>query len=162
MHHRNIKKIIGWGVALLIIVGVFFLVVRSAARNEQPYTAEPIHWHAHLSIKICGAAIAWSRGSAEEHFGTPLFHTHGDDVLHVEGRVIKKQDIMLGRFFTDTLKQSFDGSRLYDKKNGDACSNGKQGSVMMSVNDIPNKDFERYVIQANGKPEDQRIEIKFE
>ena len=92
--------------------------------------------------------------------GAMLTHTHGDGVIHVEGRVWKKEDIALGNFF-DGFGLTFTNSSIIYKKNGDICPNGKSGTLKMYVNDQPNTDFRDYLIQPIQDPQKQEIKIVF-
>lgn len=146
---------------LLIIGGAGYGIFRLAKHAPaQTYTSEPVHWHALVDIEICGEKRDLPKSPSGE-IGTHLLHAHNDNTIHVEGRVIEKEDIALGRFF-DLMGVSFDRGRIMDKKNGDTCSDGKQGFVKMSVNGTPNNEFRDFIPKAETDASKQIISIKFD
>ena len=154
-------------IMVLVIIGVVF-GVRYAMRNlssttpSATYTAEPVHWHAAFEVNLCGVKQDFSSyGSGEHHAGLPLLHTHGDGVIHIEGRILQKEDIALGRFF-DGINIPFDRDRIMNKKNGDECAPGKPGQVKMFVNGAPNTEFRNYIPAGTEHAQEDSIKIVFE
>ena len=107
--------------------GIWRLGKNEPFRNDNApaatYTDAPVHWHAAFEVELCGQKQDFSSYGATTHAGSPLLHTHGDGVIHIEGRVIQKQDIALGKFF-DGIEVPFDRDRIMNKKNGDTCQEG--------------------------------------
>lgn len=166
-----VGAIVGIIIAALVVVGGGYAIwnagknAPSAGRTNKStttYTDAPVHWHAAFEVELCGKKQDFSSyGGAGHHAGLPLLHTHGDGVIHIEGRIIEKQDIALGRFF-DAIDVPFDRDRIMDKKNGDECSPGKPGQVKMFVNGEPNTEFRDFVGKYTEKGEDTQIRIVFE
>ena len=162
-------------IGLVLIVGVVGAIVygvrhsgdgASQPQSEQAtYTDAPIHWHGAFEVDLCGKKQDFSSyGGSDHHAGLPLLHTHGDGVIHIEGRIIQKEDIALGRFF-DSINIPFDHDKIMDKKNGDVCpggASGKPGSVKMFVNGTPNNEFRDFVGNYTPDAKDNVIRIVFE
>lgn len=153
-----------YSVIILVIAGLsygtFSLATSAppAANNANGYQlpSGPVHWHATLSIYICGELRSIPTPVGQQHLGSPLLHTHEDALIHIEGVVTSPSDITLGKFF-DFIFVKFSQTEIMDRKNGDACPNDQQGSVRMSVNGIPSAEFRDYVVMDGD-----RIEIRFE
>ena len=163
-------RVIGFIVLVGVIGVTVYGVVRSSGStssdNSTPsttYTDAEVHWHAAFGVELCGVKQDFLSYGVKQHAGSALLHTHGDGLIHIEGRVIKKEDIALGRFF-DGIDVAFDRDRIMDKKNGDTCPNtpDKPGSVKMLVNDMPNDQFRDFVGQYTSNGEDTRIRIVFD
>ena len=154
-------------IAVLIIIaavvgGWYGLQYLGKTTPPATYTASPIHWHAAFEVNLCGTKQDFSSyGSGEHHAGLPLLHTHGDGIIHIEGRVIQKEDIALGKFF-DSINVPFDRDRIMDKKNGDMCSPGQPGQVKMFVNGQPNTEFRNYIPTETENAQEDSIKIVFE
>lgn len=156
-----LHRFIPWLVLLAIIVGVFF-AIKSASKTAPAtaYTSGPVHWHAAIKLSICGVGRDLPGPKDGSMVGPMLYHHHGDNTWHIEGRIFRKEDIALGKFF-DVHAIPFDRDRLFDKKNGDACPDGRPGEVQMSVNGAPNTEFRDYIAQRTPEASDQVVEIKF-
>lgn len=168
------RHVHGWHVVgLVLVVGLIGAVVYSLRSSRQgystdsipsptTYTAGPVHWHAAFEVELCGQKQDFSSYGATSHAGSPLFHTHGDSLIHIEGRIIQKDDIALGKFF-DLIDVPFGPDRIMDKKNGDTCvAGGSPGKVKMFINGEPNQEFRDYIPKPTEKGEDQKIRIVFE
>ena len=156
-----IRLLIAVGLIVVVVYGVRWI---SATTPEQTtYTDQPVHWHEAFEVDLCGKKQDFSSyGAGEHHAGLPLIHTHGDGVIHIEGRIIQKEDVALGKFF-DAINIPFDHDRIMDKKNGDTCVvGGTPGQVKMFVNGEPNNEFRNYIPKPTENGEDQKIRISFE
>lgn len=153
---RNIKIIKYSLIAVPILIFIFFIfyLVRSPATES--YTKGEVHWHASLTVSTCGQIKNMPKPfGSEHHLGLPLLHTHDDGLIHIEGKVWKKEDIMLGKYF-EVLNLNFKDKELFEYKNGDNC-NDKEGKVKLYVNGKENSELTKYVIQDKDK-----LEVKFE
>ncbi|MDO8505375.1 MAG: hypothetical protein Q7S48_02265 [bacterium] len=159
-----------WLLVLVALVGaaVYFWKYLKATTPEALYTAAPVHWHAKFEVVLCGEKQDFTPyGAGAQHAGSSLLHSHGDEVIHIEGQIMKKEDIAIGKFF-DSIDVPFDRDRIMSKKNGDECpsvtlgAGGKPGQVKMFVNDEPNDEFRNYIPFATEKAEEDRIKIVFE
>lgn len=153
-------------VALVILVGligagVYGIRRLTATSPGQTYTAGPVHWHAAIELEVCGEKRDLPGPKDGRMVGNHLHHHHGDNTWHIEGRVIAKEDITLGKFF-DEHKIPFDRDQLMDKKNGDECAPGQPGQVRMFVNSEPNSEFRDFVGQYTPNAQDTMIRIVFE
>ncbi len=169
---RKHKGHVAWLLFLVALTGaaVYGWKYLKATTPEATYTAAPVHWHAKIDIEVCGekrdlpGPKDGSKGGPDE-----LHHHHGDNTWHIEGRILRKEDIALGTFF-DAMNIPFDRDRIMEKKNGDLCSPankvaaipGKPGSVKMFVNGKPNDQFRDFVGQYTQNGDDNVIKISFE
>lgn len=155
---KTIKSVITWSIILLAIGGVVWWIVAQATvdRGVQfPYGQ--VHWHARLDISVCGEPRGLEHlGSTSHHVGLPLLHTHGDNLIHVEGAPRYFKDITLGRFFNG-LGIEFSNTGIYEYENGDACPNGTPGTLQVSVNGESIQNATEYSIR-----DDDEIKITFE
>ncbi len=170
MHNRNL--IVYGGLAVLII-GIFYFLSVPGGTAEDPNAPQPppgyvvpqgaIHWHTRLKILINGEEepipndLGISSGNIlDRHLtgamGISPIHTHvetGDGgeynedgtKLHLESSPKAKPSVLtLGYFFKIWGKQ-FNSTCILDK-----C-NGPDGTVKMTVNGMPNADFDRYFMR---------------
>lgn len=157
-------------IGLVLVVGAVGAIVYSIKQTpidtaNQPtttYTDRPVHWHMALELEMCGEHRDLPGPQDGRMVGIPLYHHHGDNTWHVEGRTIAQDDIKLGRFF-DEHEIAFDKDRLMEKVNGDPCAEGGQpGQVKMFVNGEPNNEFRDYILKPTENSRDQQIRIVFE
>jgi len=81
--------------------------------------------------------------------GTPVFHEHGDNRLHVEGVVVKKEDVSLGKFFEvvggSLTPSGFSvptNSGTANAANGELC-NGRPAKVQVFAYRVVENPFQR-------------------
>ena len=155
-------KYAGFLALAVIVVGAIYGFGRLAKTTpDTTYTDRPVHWHAAIELEVCGEKRDLPGPKDGRMVGDPIYHHHGDNTWHIEGRIIAKEDIALGRFF-DKHELPFDRDRLFDKKNGDECAPGKPGTVKMFVNGEPNGEFRDFIPQAIENAQEQIIKIIFE
>ncbi len=153
---REIKKFIKTSLITVLIAGpIIGLTWYAATRPPTPETdivsKSGIHWHPTLTITVKGKnqeiPANIGLGVTEQ-----TIHTHDNSgILHLEIQgLVKKEDIVLGRFFKIWGKQ-FTLECIFD-----SC-NGLGGNVKMFVNGKENKEFDNYLMQDKDK-----IEIKYE
>lgn len=137
---------------IVAIVGGIGYFLFTNVNFEKPFTTGPVHWHVKLDMSICNQIRHLPRIPAGMgHLGTPLLHTHDDDIIHVEGQPFKPEDVMLGRFM-DAVGVPFDKDRFFEKKNGDICENtGKPGILKMYLNGKETDLFRNYVAKNGDK-----------
>jgi len=110
-------------------------------------TGGPVHWHADFEIWKCGESLNLKDPTGwENRIGTPLFHEHNDNRIHVEGTVIYRRDVTLGEFFRNIgggISDKFlvlpTNTGLVEMKDGDLC-NGKEARLQAFVYKIQNPD----------------------
>ena len=151
-------------VIIPIIISSFYLAGYTVYENIISQTKGPIHWHADYQVWVCGQRLDLVDPKFPSNkIGTPLFHEHNDDRMHIEGTVMELQDIDLGRYFSviggelypGHLKyrtQQSDGlpEGLYDYHDGDYCPDGTQGSLKVYINGRRMDDFNEYVIYPDA------------
>ncbi len=146
---RNKKKKTKNMIVLIAVFAIFILFVYYVKNNyyvETPYTSGEVHWHTSIDIFVCGQKRDDLNNLGKvQHVGNSLLHTHGDGIAHIEGRILKQEDITLGRFF-DSVGLKFSDSQILDKKNGDLC-NETSGKVKMFVNNQENTEFRNRVLK---------------
>lgn len=146
---KKLKQYAVWAIVLLVIGGVFWWGYTAYKNRPAPYTSGPIHWHALVDLEMCGQHVNLINAfPGSPMIGPMLTHTHGDNKIHIEGQIWKKEDIALGTFM-DGIKAKFSETQIKDKRNGDTCPDGNAGTVTMFVNDQPNTEFRNY-IPADG------------
>lgn len=105
-HHQltnKEKKILFAGIAIPAIAATVALAYATVYLNVASETQGPVHWHADYEIWKCGEKLDIKNpGGFTNRIGTPVFHEHGDDRIHVEGVLIDTSDANLGRFFNVT------------------------------------------------------------
>ena len=156
------KKIIFIAIVIITIFFSLFIFISTISTNIKSWTKGPVHWHADLSIEICGKPyrLPESRGLSNK-VGTNLLHTHNDDRIHIEGVVMKKHEATL-REFLEKINIPFSSNQLAHMQNGDACPNGIPGRVYLYVNGEENFEFEEYTITPyTTVPPGDKIKITF-
>lgn len=150
---RRYLVIGGWGLSIgVVVAGIVWL----AANREPSYSGGPVHWHAKIHVFICGKEREFPGGSAAQHVGTNLIHHHGDQTIHIEGVIPRKEDVMLGEFF-DAINVPFSSEEIFDSKNGNGCNDGKENKVHLFVNEKENTEFRDALIHDKDT-----FEIRYE
>lgn len=97
---NNEKKILFSLMFLITIITTFYLVYSTISLNINSITKGPVHWHADFEFWACGDKLDLK--DPEGFFnrvGSPVFHEHNDDRIHVEGVVTDLEDVNLHKFF---------------------------------------------------------------
>ena len=151
------KNIVKYGLVIVAVAIFLYLVTKLFSQpTTESYTKDAVHWHAQLDVYACGENKLMPAPEGEHHLGLPLLHTHSDRLIHIEGKIWKKEDIMLGAYM-DAIGIPFNDTQLLDYKNDGMCDNGKPNKVRMIVNDKENFEFRNYVINNKDK-----IELRYE
>ncbi len=133
------------GISLPIAVATLYIIGTTVYRNSISVTKGPVHWHADFRIFVCGEEL----NIVDPHglvnlVGSPLLHEHGDNRVHIEGRVMDWEDITLPRFFSaiggeltqDHLTLPTNNGSTVSMTNGQTCRDGKTGSVQVFVHSV--------------------------
>lgn len=135
-----VKWLLFGSMVSIISINTLYLAGSTIYRNYRSVTGGPIHWHADFEIWNCGEKVnledptGWSN-----KIGTPVYHEHNDERLHVEGVVLHQGDISLGNFFNiiggnlnsrNLTAPLNDG--ILNLNNGDYCGDGP-GMVQVFV-----------------------------
>ncbi|MCM2325682.1 MAG: hypothetical protein NDI94_04410, partial [Candidatus Woesearchaeota archaeon] len=116
-------------VAAITILITSYLVIATINLNLVSETKGPVHWHADFEIYNCGEKLDLidPKGLSNK-IGTPVFHEHNDDRMHVEGVVVEEEHVSLSEFIetiggeltADSMKiETNDGVVVMN--NGDIC-----------------------------------------
>lgn len=155
---KTIKSFLTWSIVVLAIAGIGWWVFSQVTADRGigfPYGQ--VHWHSSLDINVCGEPRGIEHlGSTSHHIGLQLLHTHGDNLVHVEGAPRYFSDITLGRFFNG-LGIEFSDTGIYEYEDGDVCPDGNPGILKVSVNGEPIQNATQYSV----KDEDE-IKITFD
>ncbi|MDO8660279.1 MAG: hypothetical protein Q7K43_00170 [Candidatus Woesearchaeota archaeon] len=160
-NRKNKKKILHYTIGIIVLLLIGWLVFR-AIKVEPPYTQGQVHWHAKLVMEACGKSLDLPRVPAgKSHLGTGLLHNHDDNIIHVEGQVIKQSEITLGKFM-DSIRVPFSDTQLFNFKTGTNCPNSTSPSIIrMFVNNKSSTEFRDYIIQPAEDAEQQIIQLVF-
>lgn len=126
----------------VISLNTLYLSGATIYKNHRSITGGPVHWHADFEIYNCGKEVdlvdpvGWSN-----KIGTPVFHEHNDKRMHVEGVVLHKDEVSLGRFFnviggnltSQNLAVPLNDGTVLNLNNGDYCD-GEPGMVQVFAN----------------------------
>jgi hypothetical protein len=159
---KKIKKVLLYSlptIIFLVILTIFILVKGRSYQLDTSMPATIVHWHSDLAIDICSSRIPIPNPFPEhEQLGAnmPALHTHNDGKIHMEGMFKSKEELSLGKFFSN-LGIIFNSDQIMDYKNGNACNNGKENKVRMFVNDKENFDFDSFQLKDGDS-----ILIKYE
>ena len=142
------KAFLFLGIAMPVVIATLHSAGSTVYLNLVSETKGPVHWHADFEVWDCSQKIDLIDPKGfSNRVGTPLFHEHGDDRMHVEGVVVKKKDVDLHTFL-EAVGGSISEDYLYvptnsghvEMSNGDLC-NGRQGKLQVflyKVNDLHN------------------------
>lgn len=182
---EGLKLLLFWGMVIPIVATTLYLTGVTIARNLESVTGGPVHWHADYEIFVCGEDGAREMvkgqstllahedepidlqdpGGISNRIGTPDFHEHGDNRIHVEGTVRKLEDVSLGKFFESVggaLEKTY--MRLptnqgeFIVQNGMSCPGGEQGLLQVFLYQTRGQEvsqeklarFPDYVISPHG------------
>lgn len=146
------KKIIFFLIVVVVIGVSGYILVDSVKTNIISWSDGPIHWHADFEIWHCGRQIDMMDPSGvTNRIGSPVFHEHGDNRIHIEGPVMKKEDATLMKFFEVIGGELDDDHMIVPTNNGDLmiengkCPDGRESFLQIflyKVKDENNKPWE--------------------
>lgn len=140
-----LKWILFLAMVIPVLVATFYVAGSTIYLNVKSETAGPVHWHADFEIWNCGEKLDLNDPTgALNRVGSPVFHEHGDDRIHMEGVVVRKTDVDLHEFF-EKVGGSLTGDSfswrtnngVVEANNGELC-NGKAGKVQIFVLKVTN------------------------
>jgi len=140
------------GLAVIVLGAIVFYFLTS----EGSYTKGSVHWHSEISIELCGTdeplprPVAGQEVHGQSFVGTTLLHLHSEPKIHMEGVVIKKEDITLSEF-ADAVGITFTKTSLMDKTNGELCPDGTVGKVKLFVNGKESNELDDKVLVDGQK-----------
>ncbi len=157
---KRSKQVAFYGIIVVALTFVVYWGI-TVAKTPGTYSKGQIHWHAELSIELCGQKTPLpkpERGAlvhGEPFVGIPFMHLHNEPTIHIEGTVRSSEEITLGKFM-EVIGLNFKDNELIDKKSGDSCPNGTLGKVYLLVNGRESSELTRKVI-VDG----EKYELKF-
>jgi len=151
------KKILFLLVTVPVVLSTLYLGVSTIYENVTSITKGPIHWHADYHVYVCGEKQDLVNPKFPRNkVGTPLFHEHDDDRMHVEGTVSDWHEISLGHYFeviggileTGHLAMPTNDGYV-EVRDGDSCPDGSTGTLKVYINGRKTEDYTEYVIYPN-------------
>lgn len=148
----NEKKIF-MSIVVVTILPTIFLVGETIYHNILSETKGPVHWHADYQVWACDEKLDLIDPTGlKNKIGSPLFHEHNDDRIHVEGTVSVLADIDFGSYFAvvgaELRQNGFSyptNDGVVSFNNGDLCG-GEEGEMKVYVNGVHEPDAENYQI----------------
>ncbi|HLP79494.1 MAG TPA: hypothetical protein VK158_02585 [Acidobacteriota bacterium] len=146
------KKYVFMLIAVPIMLSTLYMAGHTVYENVHSLTKGPIHWHADYQVWVCGERLDLVNPKFPSNkIGSPLFHEHNDDRIHVEGTVNSYEDIDFESFFsviggklTNTELRYITNTEVVEKTNGDAC-NGVPSQLAIYVNGARIADVTKYM-----------------
>lgn len=142
---RNHKRLLFLLIIVPVIAATLYTAGTTVYLNQISLTKGPVHWHADFEVWNCGKKVdVRNPQGLSNRVGTPVFHEHNDFRIHVEGVVVKTEDVSLGNFFnviggrlTPDVLQVPTHEDLVSLHNGDLC-NGKAAKIQVFAYKITN------------------------
>ena len=152
------EKVIFVAIAIASLAATGYLIGLTSYWVVTSESEGPVHWHADYEIWVCGQEVELPDPvGLENRVGNPIFHHHGDNRIHVEGILIELEEADLGHFFevvggeltpmSIAIPQDLppaSNPRTY--KNGDACPNGRPGTLYVFVNSVLIENPPEYIL----------------
>jgi hypothetical protein len=152
---ESAKAFLFLGITIPTLLSTIYLAGSTVYINQISETQGPVHWHADYEVWNCNEKIDLVKPKGiSNRVGSPLFHDHGDNRIHVEGVVIDKRKVDLHSFF-ETIGGNLETGIMEiptDKKtliinDGDSC-NGYQGKLQVFLYRIKNpEDVKNWVFE---------------
>ena len=97
---ESVKRVLFWSITGIIAITTGLLAGMTIYVNQSSVTKGPVHWHADFEIWACGVRQnLQDPEGVSNRIGSPSFHEHNEERLHVEGVVMDSSDVDLGAFF---------------------------------------------------------------
>ena len=145
--NEKTKWLLFLGIAISIAASTAYLAYSTVYLNIASETQGPVHWHADYEVWVCDekAELVKPKGLSNR-IGSPLFHDHGDNRIHVEGVVADTRNVDLHSFF-EIVGGDLDGdilkipteNEVVKVKNSDLC-NGEEAKLQAFVYKVINPD----------------------
>jgi len=178
------KWIFFLAIIIPVILTTAYLTGSTIYLNLISETKGPVHWHADFEIWNCDEKIELIKPEGfSNRVGTPVFHEHGDNRIHVEGVVVDSVEVDLHSFFEvigGTLTNNYlsvpTNNGIIEMRDGNLC-NGNPGKLQGFLFKIKNPedtknwvfeqrkldDFEDYILSPYSQiPPGDCITIEFD
>ena len=87
-------------IVIATIATTLYLSISTVLLNTRSESNGPVHWHTDFELWKCGERINLMKPTGlSNRIGTPVFHEHGDQRIHVEGVVTELKEVSLKHFF---------------------------------------------------------------
>ncbi|MEK6808105.1 MAG: hypothetical protein AABY14_00290 [Nanoarchaeota archaeon] len=138
---KKLKLFLFLGIIIPIILSTTYSAVSTIFLNTVSSTKGPVHWHADFEIWACGEKYELiDPQGISNRVGSPVFHEHNDNRMHVEGVVMNKEDAKLHHFF-EFIDGELSNDRLriitnrgtLEKTNWEQCPDGRIGNIQVFV-----------------------------
>ena len=151
------KKILFAVLSVSVLLSTFYLAGFTIYENVISETGGPVHWHADYKVIVCQEKLDLINPKFPRNkVGTPLFHEHNDDRIHIEGSVHQLGDVNLGSYFEVVGGKLENGHLVYptisgliEKRDGDLC-NGESSKLKVYVNGKKIDNYMGYVIYPDA------------
>lgn len=129
-------------IAVPILLSSIYMGAHTVHENIISETGGPVHWHVDYQVHVCGERLDLINPTGlNNKIGSPLFHEHNDDRVHIEGTVMNVQSVDLQSYFaviggslTETsLTYRDENKGLVEVQNGDLC-NGQESTLNIYIN----------------------------
>lgn len=136
------KSLLFWLIAAPVLIVTFYLAIATVHENLISQTKGPVHWHADYQVWACDERLNLiDPKGLNNKIGSPLFHEHNDDRIHVEGTVKDVDDVDLeayfrvvgGRLTNSQLIYPTEERGVLEFNNGDLC-NGVESELGVYIN----------------------------
>lgn len=149
---RWVQDVSIYGGIGLFVALIIYGVVQGVISASDPVTSGEVHWHSPISYEACGKELSFN-----DERGHTITHGHNDGVVHIEGTILKEDDITLAGFFKNA-GINITSTNLDEFKNGDLCNfSSDPGAVVFYVDGEAFSDPNEIIIQDK-----QEILVKFE
>ncbi len=156
---KNEKTILFSLMVLITLTTTFYLSYSTISLNMNSITKGPVHWHADFEFWACGEKLDLI--DPEGFFnrvGSPVYHEHNDNRIHVEGVVTDLKDINLHEFFEQVDAEIEKDRWMFinhnnEKLNIDKC-NGKKAFTQVFLLKVINPENTKNWVYNQEKLED--------
>lgn len=150
-NRESLKKYFFLSIVIPVIITTLFLAGSTIYLNQVSSTKGPVHWHADFEIWNCGKKVNLVDPTGfSNKIGTATFHEHNDDRLHVEGVVLKEEDVNFGSFIKVIGGKLEEGSLTLPTTEGEVtlqdgteCSDGTLADLQVFIYSVEGKNIGR-------------------
>jgi len=97
---KSLKVILFTSICIISISTTFYVAGATIYLNTTSESGGPVHWHTDFEIWKCDERLDLKDPKGlSNRIGTPVFHEHGDQRIHIEGVVSHLDSINLHNFF---------------------------------------------------------------
>lgn len=141
-----------------VILSTLFLAGSTIYENITSITKGPVHWHADYQVWVCGERLDLVNPKFPRNkIGTPLFHEHDDDRIHIEGTVMQLEDVNLENYFRvigGKLEQGYMAypttEGMVEVKDNDLCPDGTSGTLRVYINGQRFENYQEHILYPHA------------